>query len=90
MTSKIKKVLKKNKQSDIPVVQPLSPEVEPEDHRILLKKNMRMNVSKNDGVKSKLSIIIDLLSLDDTDDEKTVRKNVAIAVKHLREVEQIL
>ena len=41
-----------------------------------------------DVIKSKISIIIDLLEGDDTD--TTTKKNVATAVKHLKQIESVL
>lgn len=46
--------------------------------------------NKNDIVKSRLTLIIDILSMDDADDERTLKKNVVIAVRHLKDVAEML
>lgn len=46
--------------------------------------------NRNDIVKSRLALIIDMLDMEDTDDDKTLRKNVSIAVKHLKTVAEML
>lgn len=46
--------------------------------------------NRNDIVKSRLALIIDMLDMEDTDDDKTLRKNVTIAVKHLKTVAEML
>lgn len=51
---------------------------------------MASNNSNNNIAKSRLSLIIDMLNVDDMDDDKTLKKNVLIAVKHLKEVENML
>ena len=46
--------------------------------------------NKNDIAKSRIMLIIDMLSGDSEFDEKTLRHNVAITVKHLKEVSALL
>jgi hypothetical protein len=91
MSGKSKKNNKKSPQEksksieDLPVVeQPLQ-----EDEAKVIHKS-RVNNNRNDIVKSRLTLIIDMLSIDDNDDDKTLRKNVSIAVKHIKEVAQML
>ena len=59
--------------------------------KVVKNKILRGNNGKNDIVKSRLSLIIDMLNTEDNDiDDKTLRKNVTIAVKHLIEVADML
>jgi hypothetical protein len=90
--------LKKNKTKakDILVDHNISLEQTNSDSESLGDKNkIRNKLSKNSGrnevAKSRLTLIIDMLALDDNDnDDKSLRKNVSIALKHLNAVVDML
>ena len=46
--------------------------------------------NKNDVVRSRIKLIIDMLGFDGDVDERTLKYNVAISVKHLKEVIEML
>jgi len=55
------------------------------------RRTGRPAIGKNDIVKSRLALIIDMLSGDDDElDEKTLRRNVTTSLKHLKEVVGLL
>lgn len=71
---------------------PVKPEVKPEakpefvvsEEKVRVRKPAAVN--NNAIIKSRLEPIIDMLSSDNDCDEKTLRHNVAISLKHLKEV----
>ncbi len=50
----------------------------------------RPSTNNNEVVKSRLSLIIDMLDIEEVDDERTLKKNVSIAIRHLKEVKDML
>lgn len=71
-----------SKKAELPL-----PIAEPESEQKVARKPRG---SKNDVVKSRLSVVLDLLNFDDQDDSGTVKKNVLIAVKHLKDINTLL
>ena len=66
---------------------PVSDDDEPKQYR----PRVGRPANNNETAKSRLSVIIDILSGDDTDmDEKTLRRNVNTSLKHLKEVVSML
>jgi hypothetical protein len=53
------------------------------------KPRVRASGSKNEVIKSRLSLIIDMLDMEDGD-EKTYMRNRPMCVKHLREIMTML
>lgn len=71
-----------------PEVKPeIKPEVVVSEEKIRVRKPVTNN---NAIIKSRLGPIIDMLNSDNDCDEKTLRHNVAISLKHLKEVMDLL
>lgn len=87
MSTKQKRISKKKSEDELPV-QPTEVPIEVVKQQPVHLPKGRGN--QNEVVKSRLEAIIDMLTIEADEDEKILRKNVMIALKHIREISQLL